>query len=54
MDLTGSDQLLAKLRDDLKNEVIGISAVVGTNLKELTEALWATLAKLPNEDQGDT
>ncbi len=54
MDLTGSDQLLAKLRDDLKTEVIGISAVVGTNLRELTEALWATLAKLPDEDQGDT
>ncbi len=54
MDLTGSDQALAKLRDDLKTEVIGISAVVGTNLKQLTEALWTKLAQLPDEDMGDT
>ncbi len=54
MDLTGSDKALAKLRDDLKTEVIGISAVVGTNLKQLTEALWAKLAQLPDEDVGDT
>ncbi len=53
MDLTGSEEALTKLRDNLKTEVIGISAVVGTNLRELTEALWAKLAQLPDEDLGD-
>ncbi len=53
MDLTGSEEALAELWDNLKTEVIGISAVVGTNLRQLTEALWAKLAQLPDEDQGD-
>ena len=53
MDLTGSEQALVKLQEDLKTEVIGISAVVGTGLKQLVEKLWAKLAELPDEDTGD-
>lgn len=53
MDLTGSQQALAKLQDDLKTDVLGISAVVGTGLKPLTEKLWAMLEELPEKDVGD-
>ena len=54
IDLTGSEQSLAKLQQDLKVEVIGISAVVGTGLKQLTERLWDMLADLPQTDAGET
>ena len=54
MDVTGSDEDLVKLREDLGVEVMGVSAVVGTNLKQLTEALWTKLDRLPNEDAGDS
>ena len=53
IDLTGSEESLGKLEEDLGAEVMGISAVVGTNLKQLTEALWAKLDQLPDEDTGD-
>jgi len=53
MDLTGSKQALVKLQEDLETEVIGISAVVGTGLKQLVERLWARLAELPDENTGD-
>ena len=54
MDLTGSEQALAKLQEDLKTEVVGISAVVGTGLKQLTERLWEMLADLLDKDSGDS
>ena len=53
MDLTGSEELLAKLQKDLGTEVLGISAATGTNLKVLTERLWAKLAELPAEKTGE-
>ena len=53
MDLTDSDQDLVKLRQELDAEVIGISAVAGTGLKQLVEKLWDMLADLPHEDTGD-
>ena len=53
MDLTDSDQALAKLRDELGAEVIGVSAVVGTGLRPLVEKLWDMLADSPDEDTGD-
>jgi 50S ribosomal subunit-associated GTPase HflX len=53
MDLTDSDQALIKLRQELDAEVIGISAVAGTGLKQLMEKLWDMLADLPHEDTGD-
>lgn len=53
-DLTDSQEALEKLKDDLASDVPGISAVVGTGLKELTERLWAMLAELPAEDDGDS
>lgn len=52
MDLTDSDRALASVRDALEIDVLGISAVVGTGLKELTERLWAMLAQLPAQDNG--
>lgn len=53
MDLTGSQQALVKLQEDLKTEVLGISAVVGTGLKQLTERLWKMREDLPDKDAGD-
>ena len=53
MDLTGAEEALENLQTDLKTEVFGISAVVGTNLRPLTEKLWAELAQLPREDEGE-
>ncbi|NIA06831.1 MAG: GTPase ObgE [Actinobacteria bacterium] len=53
MDLTDSDQALIKLRRELNTEVIGISAVAGTGLRQLLEKLWDMIADLPDEDRGD-
>ena len=53
MDLTDSDKVLAELRKNLGAEVMAISAVVGTGLRELVEKLWKMLADLPDEDTGD-
>ncbi len=54
MDVTDSQEALKTLKHDLASDVPGISAVVGTGLKELTERLWAMLAELPAEEEGDS
>jgi len=47
MDLTGSDEALARLRDELGEDVTGISGVTGAGLSALTERIWARLEGLP-------
>ncbi len=43
MDLTGGDEHLTRLQDELNVEVIPISAVTGKGLEALTERIWQML-----------
>lgn len=47
LDLTGSDDSLQWLRDELKIPVVGISAATGEGLQELRQALFKLLAQHP-------
>jgi len=43
MDLTGSDEALEQFRSRVDADVIGVSAVTGKGLEELTETVWRAL-----------
>ena len=43
MDLTGSDQALARFRSEIRAEVVPVSGVTGRGLEELTERIWKAL-----------
>jgi len=48
MDLTGGSEALADLRDHLKGkQIYAISAVTGTGLRPLLEALWTLVKRTP-------
>ncbi len=49
LDLTGSDDSLEWLRDELQIPVIGISAVTGQGLDELRQALFDLLDQIPRD-----
>ena len=50
MDLTGADENLRRLKDELGLTVLPISAVTGKGLQTLTKRIWDTLQELPEED----
>jgi len=52
MDLTGADEALASLREELGCEVTGISAVTGKGLEPLTERIWGVLEGMKAEKIG--
>ncbi len=54
MDLTGSEEALARLAGELGQDVAGISGVTGAGLPELTERIWAKLRELPKGDPAAT
>ena len=43
MDLTGSDEILRQVRDELGTDVLAVSAVTGRGIDKLTERIWQTL-----------
>jgi GTP-binding protein len=43
LDLSDADEALTRLRDEIGQPVHGISGVVGTGLRALTEALWTAV-----------
>lgn len=45
LDLTGADEALARLRDELGRPVQGISGVSGAGLRELAEELWTAVQR---------
>ena len=49
LDLTGADDALEWVKDETGVEVIGISAITGQGLKELTQALFKMMKKYPRE-----
>ena len=49
MDLTGADESLRRLRDELGLEVVPISAVTGKGLEKLTQRIWRTLNRSDND-----
>ncbi len=51
MDLTGSDEKLKDLADQLGVEVIPISAVTGKGLERLTERIWTVLGELDEQER---
>ena len=50
MDLTGSEEKLAALRDAIDTEVFSISAVTGRVLERLTESIWEALNEKESDD----
>ena len=45
MDLTGAEDTVERLRDELGCEVVAISAVTGRGLEQLTERIWQVLSQ---------
>jgi len=45
MDLTGSDEIIKTMREKLSADVVAISAVTGTGLKELAGRIWDLIEK---------
>jgi len=43
MDLTGSEEALARFRDELQSDVIATSAVIGRGMEQLCRRIWKTL-----------
>ena len=54
MDLTGSDENLELLADELGIEVIPISGVTGAGLEHLTERIWTVLQEQKQAEEQES